>query len=138
MATILAWAEAWRDMKIAGVDRLDDPPTGAIAASDLPAGWPDTIDSEFPGFVTSCADMSKRRGMVYQIAIAPLGEDVQAGNFWETIGLADAVETAIETFIQGVVVNFVTYQIRVVADIQLGTTPYWGLRVEAEGYDITS
>jgi hypothetical protein len=134
MPTVAQWVDAWQALTIAGVTVLATPPL-SLSTAQLPAAWPELPGSAQNTLMVSCVNENKARRMVFQVAIEPIGQVTQAGNYEAVIPFFDLLETALEGM-RGVTVNFLDYDISMVADIQVGKVVYWGLRVDATGRNV--
>lgn len=134
MPTVAQWVDAWQALTITGVTVMATPPL-SLSTAQIPAAWPELPGTSQNALLVSCVNENKARRMVFHVAIEPLGQVTQAGNYEAVIPYFDLLETAIEGM-RGVTVNFIDYEISMVADIQLAKTTYWGLRVDAIGRNV--
>lgn len=134
MPTCAQWVDAWQALTIAGVTVKPQPPT-SLETADCPAAWPELPGTSQNGLLVSCVNENKARRMTFHVAIEPIGQNTQAGNYEAVIPFFDLLEAAVEG-LRGVTMNFIDYEIAMVADIVIGQKIFWGLRVDAIGRNV--
>lgn len=132
MPTNAAWVAAWQALSVTGVTTRKTPPT-SLGTSDLPALWPELPAVARNTLLVTCLAENKQRRMILHLAIEPLGQNTQAGNYTNAIALLDHLETALDAW---TLTNFLDYDIALSADIQIGAVFYWGYRVEVTGMNV--
>ena len=71
--------------------------------------------------------------MFLHLAVEPVGQNTQKGNYDKVVGYMDALETALRAL---TIMNRIEYSIAMVADILVAKTTYWGLRVDVTGQNV--
>jgi hypothetical protein len=132
MPTNAAWVDAWQALSISGVNVLATPPL-SLNTADLPAAWPELPEMLLGDLLVSCVNENKLRIIDFQVAIEPIGQNTQKGNYEAVIPILDEIETAIDAL---TIMNFIDYEMRGTADIRIADVPYWGIRVRATGRNI--
>lgn len=132
MPTNTAWVAAFQTLSVNGVKTLRTPPL-SLGTADLPALWPELPEVALGRLLVSCTNENKTRRMFLHLAVEPLGQNTQKGNYERVIAYMDALETALGAL---TVMNFIDYSVAMVADILVAKTVYWGLRVEVTGQNV--
>lgn len=134
LPTNSAWVAAWQALTVSGVKNLKTPPL-SLDTAKVPAMWPELPQTSIGGLQVSCTNENKARQMVFHLAIEPIGQNTQAGNYENALKYMDALETAVDG-LRGETVNFLDYTLAMVADIYVGKETFWGFRVEATGRSV--
>lgn len=132
MPTNAAWVAAFQTLSVDGIKTRRTPPE-SLGTADLPVLWPELPEVARGTLLVSCLNENKTRRMFLHVAVEPLGQNTQKGNYERVVGYMDALETALGAL---TVMNFIDYSVAMVADILVAKTVYWGLRIEVTGQNV--
>ena len=94
----------------------------SLGTADLPALYRNCRKVALGRLLVGCVNENKTRRMFYILAVEPVGQNTQKGNYDKVVGYMDALETALGAL---TIMNRIEYSIAMVADILVAKTTYW-------------
>jgi hypothetical protein len=134
MTTYRAWVDYLETLAPTGVvKRFTSGPPAALNTADLPAQWLELPHGENRPSCSGSEGGDRTLFIDHVVAMEPVGQNTQAGNFDGSIDMMDNVDAALEgTFATSPLIGPQTWRSRQ-AIVTVGNIAYWSIVTSIEG-----